>query len=70
MKVVALRQERLLLQSLHALNLIGVVCLALALNGGHVDWAKVLILGEVLVEGVWRVDGVIFLGGVLALVTC
>jgi hypothetical protein len=30
----------------------------------------VLILGEVLVEGVWRVDGVIFLGGVLALVTC
>lgn len=51
-------------------NFIGVVCFVFVFNGGYVDWVKVFIFGEVFVEGVWRVDGVIFFGGVFVLVIC
>ena len=66
-KVVALRQERLLLLALLARNLIRVIPLALTLDSRHVDGPEVLVLGEVLVKGIWGVNRLIFFCGVLAL---
>lgn len=67
MKVVALRQQRLLLDTLQARDLIRVLLLGLDSDSLHVNIAEVFGLVEILVERVRGVDGVKLLRGVLAL---
>jgi hypothetical protein len=65
-----LRQERLLLNALQTVLLVGVYLLRLLLDGAHVDGAEMLGGIEILVEGVGRMNGLIFLGGIFALDVC
>lgn len=69
-KIVALRQQRLELLALFALNLFRVVVFAGSLfDGAHVDGAEVLGVVKVLVEGVGRMDGFEFFGRIFSLGT-
>lgn len=65
-EVVACGQRWHPLDALLAVCLLGVHCLFFLLDRGHVDLAQVLGLVEVLVEGVWRVNRVEFLGRIFA----
>lgn len=62
-----MRQERLLLDALQTLGLSWILLLLLLLDGAHVDGAEMLGLVEVLVEGIRRMDGLVFFGGIFAL---
>jgi hypothetical protein len=44
------------------ISLLRILDLLLLLDGAHVDFAEVLRLIEVLIQGVRRVDGIKFLG--------
>lgn len=65
-QVVALGQQRLLIDPLQALHLLRVLLLCLYHHGSHVYRAHVLRLVEVLVQRVWRVDGVEFFRRIFA----
>lgn len=65
-QVVALLEQGHLLNALQALLLLGVDLGLLGHDGGHVDGAQVLVLGQVLLESVWGVDGIELLSSVLA----
>jgi len=65
-QVVALLEQGHLFHALQAVLLLGRLLGLLPGDGGHVDGAEVLVPGQVLVEGVGRVDGLELLGRVLA----
>ena len=65
-EVVALFEDGHGLDALLPLFLVGVKLLLLVFDRLHVHLAQMVLLVKVLVEGVGRVDGVEFLGGVSA----
>jgi hypothetical protein len=65
-EVVACGERRHPLNTLQAIGLLGVESLLFLLHGAHVDLTEVLRLVQVLIEGVWGVNRVEFLGRIFA----
>ena len=69
-EVVALLEEGHLLDALQAFLLVGRLLDLFLGHRRHVDAAEVLGLGQVLVEGVWGVNGLELFGRIFALAGC